>query len=136
MLPTIQDPGMCFSLLAQAGPPNTKSGFIFALLPVTGLLILCLLVPFLMFRRLGRRAMQMGYPSRRTYLQAVPRNDVEKRDAVDLTLKGAILCILGVLFPPMILFGVVPLYYGGRKLAMIGVGLKPSDTDGPRSSQA
>ncbi len=74
-------------------------------------------------RRLRKNAAAAGYPGVGAYLRAVPRNDEEKRQAVDLALKGGILCALGLFFPPMILVGVVPFYYGSRKLILVWLGL-------------
>ncbi len=74
-------------------------------------------------RRLRQNAAAAGYPGVGAYLRAVPRNDEEKRQAVDLALKGVILCGLGLFFPPMILVGVVPFYYGSRKLILVWLGL-------------
>ncbi len=74
-------------------------------------------------RRLRKNAAAAGYPGVGAYLRAVPRNDEEKRQAVDLALKGVILCGLGLFFPPMILVGVVPFYYGSRKLILVWLGL-------------
>jgi hypothetical protein len=81
---------------------------------------------------LGRRAKRFGYPTKRAYLRAAPRTDDEKRDAVDLALKGIACCALGLLFPPFVLAGLVPLFYGGRKLvsASLGLGLV-DDADHP-----
>ena len=31
-------------------------------------------------------------------------------DAVELTLKGVVICALGLLIPPLVLVGLVPLY--------------------------
>ena len=77
----------------------------------------------LVLASLGRRATRFGYPSRAAYLRAAPRSDPEKRDAVDVTLQGLALCVLGLLFPPFVLVAVVPLYYGGRKLVYASMGL-------------
>jgi hypothetical protein len=81
---------------------------------------------------LRRRARQFGYPSTRAYLRAAPRSDPERRDAVDLTLKGIVFCLLGLIFPPFILVGLVPLFFGGRKLVYgsMGFGLV-DDADPP-----
>jgi hypothetical protein len=70
-----------------------------------------------------RRAKRFGYASTRAYLRAAPRSDVEKRDAVDLALKGLASCLLGLLFPPLVLIGLVPLFYGGRKVVYASMGL-------------
>ena len=73
----------------------------------------------------GRRARQFGYASRGDYLRAVPKSDGERRDAADLALKGLVICLLGLFFAPIALAGVVPLFYGGRKViyASLGLGL-------------
>ncbi len=73
----------------------------------------------------GRRARRFGYPSAGAYLRSAPGSDAEKRDAADLAIRGLVLCVLGVLLPPFVLIGLVPLFYGGRKLlyATMGLGL-------------
>jgi len=76
-------------------------------------------------RRLRRRANQFGYRGILAYFRADPRHDAEKRDAVDLALQGVVLCLLGVAFFPLMLIGVFPLYYGGRKLILLGLGMGP-----------
>ena len=98
---------------------------------VLGLVVIALLsalvtssaIVIFVVRRLRRNAADAGYPGVGAYLRAVPRNDEEKRQAVDLALKGVILCGLGLFFPPMILVGVVPFYYGSRKLILVWLGL-------------
>ena len=77
----------------------------------------------LFFVSFARRARVFGYPSMRAYLAAAPRSDPEKRDAADLALKGLVLSGLGILFPPFVLVGLLPLFYGGRKLAYASMGL-------------
>jgi hypothetical protein len=71
----------------------------------------------------AKRARSFGYESRRQYLRAVPRSDAERRDAADLALKGLVLCMLGLLFAPFVLVGLIPLFYGGRKLVYASMGL-------------
>jgi hypothetical protein len=56
-------------------------------------------------------------------LRAAPRSDAEKRDAVDLALKGLACCVIGLLFPPFVLIGLMPLFYGGRKVVYASMGL-------------
>jgi|SRR5687767_11526795 hypothetical protein len=73
--------------------------------------------------RVRRRAKHFGYASTASYLRAAPRSDAEKRDAADLALKGLVFCVLGFVFPPFILVGLVPLFYGGRKLVYASMGL-------------
>lgn len=72
-----------------------------------------------------RRAQRFGYRSTAEYLRAAPRSDAEKRDAADLVLKGLVFCLLGAILAPFVLIGLVPLFYGGRKLlyAWMGLGL-------------
>jgi hypothetical protein len=81
-----------------------------------------------------RRARRFGYPSTGAYLRAAPRSDAEKQDAADLALKGLVFCLLGMIFPPFILIGLIPLFYGGRKLvyASMGLGLV-DDPDQPEA---
>ncbi len=70
-----------------------------------------------------RRARKFGYASTRAYLWAAPRSDAEKRDAVDLALKGLACCVLGLLFAPFVLVGLLPLFYGARKVVYASMGL-------------
>lgn len=83
-------------------------------------------------RSYGRKARRAGYASIGDYLRAVPRSDEEKQDAVDMVVKGFVLCVVGLLIPPLILIGVFPLFYGSRKLlsASMGLGLI-DDADRP-----
>ena len=83
--------------------------------PLLGLLFIW---PF--FRRRARR---FQYKSTSEYLRAAPRSDLEKRDAVDVALKGLVICALGLLFPPFILVGLIPLFFGGRKVVYASMGL-------------
>ena len=80
------------------------------------------LVPFVVFR-LRRRAKRLGYASVGAYLRAAPGTDAEKRDAADLALTGLTLSLLGLIVAPLVLIGLVPLFYGGRKLAYASLGL-------------
>ena len=74
------------------------------------------------------RAVDYDFDSVRAYLQAVPCTEAQKLDAVDLALKGIVMIILGVLFPPLIIVGLVPLYYGLRKITMTLMGLGLTDS--------
>jgi len=85
-----------------------------------------LLLPFLIWRRRLRRR---GYAGLFDYLRELPQTEEEKLDAVDMTLKGVVLCVLGMLFPPLIVIGLVPLYYGLRKLASVKLGIKDPTKD-------
>jgi hypothetical protein len=80
-----------------------------------------------------RRARRLGYASTGAYLRAAPRTDEERRDAADLALKGLVICLLGLLVPPAVLAGLLPLFYGGRKLVYAALGLGLVDDDEPRA---
>ena len=82
------------------------------------------------WRTWRRRAQRSGYVSVGEYLRAIPRSDEEKKEAVDLALKGGLLCILGFLLPPLLLIGIFPLYYGARKIMYwrTGLGLFEGDS--------
>ena len=82
--------------------------------------------------RQRRNARLAGYPSLGAYLRAAPRTDEEKRDAVDLALKGLVICLLGLLFAPLLLIGLFPFFYGIRKVVYGSMGLGiVDDTDHP-----
>ena len=113
-------------VISQALPGGGPSDLVWAvaalpLLLLVGLLAL-LLITHVYWRRRARRA---GYRSVRAYLRAAPRTDEEKRHAVELAVRGLGWCLLGILFPPLVLVGVVPFVYGTRKLflAWLGVGI-------------
>jgi hypothetical protein len=89
---------------------------------VAGLFVL----PILIWRNRVRRE---GYPGLRAYLRELPQTEEEKLDAVELALKGVVLCVLGILFPPLMVIGLVPLYYGLRKLASLKLGIKGAAHD-------
>ncbi len=88
----------------------------------------CVLPVVLWRRRLQRR----GYPGVRAYFLELPRTDAEKMDAVELTLKGVVLCCLSLLFPPLIILGLFPLYFGIRKLASSQLGIKSLEANEPK----
>jgi hypothetical protein len=97
------------------------------------LILLPLLLPVGFVVGFVRRAKRLGYPSVLAYLRAAPRTDEEKRDAVNLAMKGLVVALLGVLFAPIVLIGLVPLFYGGRKLAYASLGLGLVDDADPPS---
>jgi len=106
-----------------------------AFLALAGLAVLVIgtiLVVVLTLRAQRRKAAELGYPSLGVYLRAAPRTDEERRDAADLALKGLVICLLGLLFPPLLLVGLFPFFYGARKTlyATMGLGLV-DDTDQP-----
>lgn len=93
---------------------------------ITGLLAIVILtiatVIYRIIKAYKRKASKAGYTSLSQYLQATPRNDEEKRDAVDLALKGLVICVIGLAIPPLLLVGVFPLFYGARKIAYTQMG--------------
>lgn len=97
---------------------------------LAGFVAAIVLVVRLLWRQ-QRKAREHGYPSMGAYLRAAPRTDEERREAADLTLKGVVICLLGLIFPPMLLIGLFPFFYGARKLvyASMGLGLA-DDADG------
>ena len=96
-------------------------GMVFGPILVALVLLVVLLVVGAGFVR--RRAKRHGHDSIAAYLRAAPRTDEEKRDAVDLALKGLACCALGLLFPPAVLVGLIPLFYEGRKVVYASMGL-------------
>ena len=82
------------------------------------------------WRTWRHRAQRSGYRSIAEYLRAIPRSDEEKKEAVDLALKGGLLCIVGFVLPPLLLIGIFPLYYGARKIMYwrTGLGLFEGDS--------
>ena len=80
-------------------------------------------VAVLVWKRLRRNAQQAGYGSVTGYLRSTPGSDREKREAVDLALIGLVLCFLGLMFPPLLLIGLFPLFYGTRKIVYSAMGL-------------
>lgn len=82
------------------------------------------------FRRSARKA---GYASVGEFLRAAPQTDEERRDAVDLALRGLVICLLAVIFPPLLVVGIFPLFYGARKVAYASIGLGLVDDAGPSS---
>ena len=113
--------------MLSVGVPELLLLGIVLISPIVALVVLFNLIT-------GGRAQRFGYASRMAYLRGVPRSDDERRDAADLTMKGLALCMFGLLFPPAVLVGIMPLFYGGRKLvyASMGLGLV-DDGDHPRA---
>jgi hypothetical protein len=93
---------------------------------------------FFVVRLIGRQQRQAraaGYPSLGAYLRAAPQTDEEKAAAVDLALKGLVICCLGLLFVPLLFVGLFPLFYGVRKVMYASIGLGLLD-DERRPSQS
>ncbi len=100
------------------------------LIPLLILIVggIAFLVP--LFNGQMKKATERGYPSLWAYLRAAPRTDDEKKDAADLAMKGLVACLLGLLFPPLLLVGLFPLFYGGRKVVYASMGLGLLDDSG------
>jgi hypothetical protein len=107
------------------------------LVPLAALLLIAILLVVLLMRGQYRQARAFGYPSLGTYLRAAPQTDAEKRAAADLAMKGAVICLLGLMFPPALLIGLFPFFYGARKLiyAQMGLGLLDDGESGSRRGQ-
>ena len=100
---------------------------------VTAVVLLVVGVPLSLLGRCRRHALQAGYSGLRPFLRSIPRTDAEKLFAVEMTLKGVVLCALGFLFPPLLLVGVFAFYYGARKLGIAWLGLEILDQGGQRT---
>jgi hypothetical protein len=98
-------------------------GVLAPVLAVVGLVVLFVAIPLFLLRWWRRGARRAGYPDLRSYLRAIPRTDAERRAAVEMTLRGLVLCLLGIPAPVLLLIGVFPLYYGARKVALAWLGL-------------
>ena len=99
--------------------------------PVLGTIVLA---AFLL-RGLRRQARTAGHSGIGAYLRAAPQTDQEKRDAADLALKGLVICLLGLVFPPLLLVGLFPFFYGARKMVYASMGLGLVDDPGEPSSR-
>ena len=64
-----------------------------------------------------------GHGTVAEHLRSVPSTDAQRMAAVDMALKGAALCLLGLVFWPFLLAGLTPLYYGVRKILLLGLGV-------------
>ena len=86
-------------------------------------LLAAIILVWVLIRGQRRIAKSLGYPSLSAYLRAAPQTDAEKRAAVDLALKGLVICLLGLMMPPVLLIGLFPMFYGARKIAYASMGL-------------
>lgn len=99
--------------------------------PVLVLLFVLLVWSLWAVRRTRLKAEEAGFRRIGDYMRAAPRTDKEKKEAVGMATRGLALCALGMVFAPFALLGAVPLYYGGRKiaLALLGIDLPADDND-------
>lgn len=86
-------------------------------------LVVTILIALLVRRKLKRDAARAGLDSVSAYLKSAPRTDREKRDAIDLAMKGLVICLIGLLVPPFLILGIFPLFFGLRKVAYASLGL-------------
>jgi hypothetical protein len=90
---------------------------------VLALVIGAIILLVALLRAQKRAAREAGYATLGAYLRAAPRTDADKRNAADLALKGVVICLLGLLFPPLLLIGLFPFFYGARKVIYASMGL-------------
>lgn len=112
--------------------------FLFPMVILGGLAAMVLgtvILIVMLVRGQRRQARKAGYASTVAYLRAAPQSDEEKRDAADLALKGLVICFLGLIFPPLLLVGLFPFFYGARKLVYAWMGLGLLDDAQPQRSQ-
>lgn len=99
------------------------SGFVLAV----GLVFIIAALVFVarLLSRYRGYAVAHGYRSFGDYLRAAPTSEDETREAVDMTMYGVAFCVLGFAFPPLIIMGAFPLFFGGRKVmyGVLGLGL-------------
>jgi hypothetical protein len=93
------------------------------LVPLGALVLGTVALFVMLLRKMRRQAREFGYPSLGAYLRAAPRTDLEKQAATDLALKGLVVCLLGLIFPPLLVIGLFPFFYGARKVAYASMGL-------------
>jgi hypothetical protein len=87
------------------------------------ILLIVLVWSLVAIGRTRQRARQAGFKGISDYMLAVPRNDREKREAVNMAFRGLALCLLGIVLTPLLLLGLPPLYYGGRKIILVLLGM-------------
>ena len=79
--------------------------FLLGIARVFAVFVIAVVVVVRLLWRQRQKARAYGYPSLAAYLRAAPRTDDERRDAADLALQGAVLCLLGLsfaFFPPLL----------------------------------
>ncbi len=132
---------MCCDTVVFAQVINTGSrlgdiALVIALLCVPILIAIGLLLLLLRLwrARLGLRSylgIRDYFRQLKVYLRKFPQTKKEELEAVELTLKGAVLFVLGWFFFPLLVISLVPLYYGLRKLAAIRLKLREDEEGRP-----
>lgn len=101
---------------------GNEDGGAFALLQIVATIVALVLL-LTWRRRLTRR----GYRGAFDYLRSLPQTDSQKRDALDLLMRGIVMCPIGIIVWPLLVVGVFSVYYGVRKLCMVWMGLEILD---------
>lgn len=99
---------------------NPDEGYVLLLIVST----IVVLVWLLLWRR---RVMRAGYRGAFAYLRALPKTDIQKRNALDLLMRGAVLIPIGIVLWPLLVIGLFSFYYGLRKMCMLKMGLENVD---------
>ena len=92
-------------------------------LVVLGIVLVAAAVVVGIMAKLNSAVVRNGHRSFGAYIRTTPRNDAEKRDAIDMALGGLVLCIIGMVLSPIFLLGLYPFYYGARKVAYSSLGV-------------
>jgi len=109
---------------------------VFVTFGIVLVLLLLLIWSLMAVWRTRQKAERAGFRRIGDYMRAAPRTDSEKKDAVNMMMRGIVLCLLGLVFQPVALLGVVPLYYGARKISLTLLGLDlPADAKDAVASQ-
>lgn len=98
---------------------NSLVGPIIAGLIAAVILLVTIWVAVRVIARFRVSAAEFGYGGVRKYLRAIPKTDAERADAIELTMRGGLICLVGAIFPLIVLVGMFPLYYGVRKLLYV-----------------
>ncbi len=99
------------------------------------LLIVATIVVLVWLLLWRRRVMRAGYGGAFAYLRALPKTDIQKRNALDLLMRGVVLILIGVVIWPLLAVGLFSFYYGLRKMCMLKMGLEDVDEPAGLSSE-
>jgi len=105
-------------VLAEMNPVEVIGDVSFLVAIVAGVVIACRIV----LRRLRARSIRFGFSGVLQYLRAIPKGEAQRADAIELAVRGGAICLLAAVFPLLVLVGVLPLYYGARKLLYMHFG--------------
>ncbi len=109
-----------------------EAGFLVLILIVLTIILLILL----RFRWMPR-IRRAGYRGLGDFLRRIPTTPAQKRDALDLLLRGIVVFAVGCVLIPYFVVGLIMVYYGARKLLMAWMGLGVlEDVDEPQPAIA